>query len=577
VWIEARRRVVLGHRRLAVIDTSPAGAQPMVSADGLLALTFNGEIYNHRSLRRELEEAGIEFRSRTDTEVVLALYQRDGDAFLTRLRGMFAFALWDGCRRRMLVARDPFGQKPLYWSARDGLFGAASQVQALRASGCVSLAPDPAGWTGFLLTGSVPEPFTVLREVHALPAGTFLTVDENGPGEPVRYYSVPAAHAIRGKPLAPGELEERVRHELRESVELHLVADVPLGVFLSAGIDSSVLLALAAEVSSATPRALTLAFEEFQGTPLDEAPLAEETARHYGARHETWTVGRSELRRELGSYLAAMDQPSIDGLNTYLVSRAARAAGWTVALSGVGADELFGGYPSFVDIPRAVRWGALPAQVPALGPSFRRLCRVLGVARDRPKFAGLFEFAGRWPGAWLLRRGVFLPYELADLLDPEAAREGLERLGILEIVRAAMSPDPGTDHGRVASLETGLYLRNQLLRDTDWASMAHSLEVRAPLVDALLVERLAPWLAGRPPGGGKALLAASVRPELPRAVRDRRKTGFAVPWARWFDGEIELHAWRRVPLLTHEGTPWTRRFAYALLDRGWPEGVASAA
>lgn len=568
-WLRPDGRVALGHRRLAIQDLDVRAAQPMASADGGLRLAYNGELYGFRALRAELEAEGRRFATTSDTEVLLALLERDGEAALGRLRGMYAFALWDARRGALLLARDPYGIKPLYLAEGPGVLRAASQVKALRASGAVSGAVDDAGLAGFYLTGSVPEPFTLFEGVRALPAGQCLWVDEDGPHAPRTHYSVAAtlaAAAVAPAAVDADEAERRVVASLRESVAEHLVADVPVGLFLSAGIDSGALLGLASEVAVEPLRTVTLAFDEYRGTDADEAPLAEAVAAHYGARHSTQVLTRADFRAALPGLLGAMDQPSIDGVNTWCVSRAAAAAGLTVALSGLGGDELFGGYPAFRQVPRSVASLGLPSRIPGLGRLSRAVLAALLPSGVSPKLAGLLEYGGEWAGAYLLRRGLFLPWELPALMGRERARAGLERLAPLEHIGAALEPDPGDDFARVVSLESSLYMRNQLLRDTDWASMAHSLEVRVPLVDRALLERTAPLIAAGALRPGKHFLGRSPARPLPAAITARAKSGFVVPLAAWLEQEPDLDVWRRLPQLARPGCPWARRWAYTVAN-----------
>lgn len=543
-WFSADGRVGLGHRRLAIIDLSERGAQPMASAGREWMVTFNGEIYNHRALRRDLEARGRRFRSESDTEVLLHLYAEKGAALVNDLRGMFAFALWDGRRRGLLLARDPYGIKPLYYTADGRILRFASQVKALRAGGAISSESDPAGEAGFYLFGSVPEPYTLYRDIRALPAGCTLWVDEAGPGEPRPYWSVAKAwRQVAAEParLDNNTLQARVRDVLLDSVRHHLVADVPVGLFLSAGVDSGALLGLMRDAGQTEVQTVTLAFAEFRGRPDDEAPLAERVAAQYGACHLTRVVGQAEFRADLPRILDAMDQPSIDGINTWFVSKAARERGLKVAMSGLGGDELFGGYPSFRDIPRWVRWLGPPGRIPGLGLALRRLGSALLTPSSRlsphvsPKAAGLLEYGGSYPGAYLLRRGLFMPWELPGLLGVERARAGLERLRLLAHIGAVLDPDPGTPFGRVAALEAALYLRNQLLRDADWAGMAHSLEIRVPWVDSELLRRLAPLLAQCAEADGKLLLANSPSEPLSAEIVRRPKTGFQTPVRDWLE------------------------------------------
>ncbi|HTB39199.1 MAG TPA: asparagine synthase (glutamine-hydrolyzing) [Reyranella sp.] len=552
IWIAADRRIGFAHRRLAIIDLSERGAQPMASADGALTITFNGEIYNYRALRAELEAKGYAFRTESDTEVLLQLYADCGPAMVNQLRGMFAFALWDAPRRRLLLARDPLGIKPLYYADDGWTLRFASQAKALLAGGAVSRDPDPAGIVGFHLLGSVPEPFTVWREIRSLPAGCTLLVEKAGPGAPVPYFSIAealsrrAAHSTSDLAHARAQVADAVR----DSVRHHLVADVPVAVFLSAGLDSGALLGTMADLGRHDVTAVTLAFKEFRGDLQDEAPLAAEVAARYGARHVVRTVDRREFEQDLPAILDAMDLPTIDGINTWFVAKAAREAGVKVALSGLGADECFGGYPSFVDVPRSVRFFRPFDFVPGLGRLTRHALASV-VASDlglHPKVAGLAQYGGSWEGAYLLRRSVYMPWELPNLLDRDVLETGLRRLAPLQRVARELRGGRWLDgFDRVSVLETALYMRNQLLRDADWAGMAHSIEIRVPYVDNF-------FLAALPPGvllagvNAKESVADIPRVPLPAASRNRSKTGFVTPIGGWIresaaaTGDVTLSA-----------------------------------
>ncbi len=333
------------------------------------------------------------------------------------------------------------------------------------------------------------------------------------------------------------ELEERVRAATLDSVKAHLLADVEVGIFLSAGVDLGALLGLMRDAGQPEIRAITLAFEEFSGTAEDEAPLAAQIAKRYEAKHVVRRVSEGEFRNDLPSILEAMDQPSIDGVNTWFVAKAAREAGLKVAISGLGGDELLAGYPSFVDLPRwRRRFGPL-ASVPGFGLIARLVLTNMApdLAHARPKALGMLEYANSWAGAYLLRRGLHLPHELPHIMDPDFAREGLWRLQPLRRLAASLIPDPGSDTARVCALESAHYMRNQLLRDADWAGMAHSVEIRAPLVDATLLQSLAPAMGGLTLRAGKSALANAPTVSLPDDVLSRAKTGFAVPTGSWMD------------------------------------------
>ena len=547
VWTDDQVGIGLGHRRLAILDLSEAGAQPMASADQRVTIVFNGEIYNFHALRAELEARGHTFHSGTDTEVLLALYREHGEGMTAKLRGMYAFALYDADRRGVLLARDPYGIKPLYVADNGTTLRVASQVQALLAMGEIDTTADPAGHAGFFLWGHVPEPHTMYRGIRAFPPGHTQWIDANGPRSPRPFATLNGALREAEALAEPvSDPDALVREALLDTMRAHLVADVDVGVFLSAGRDSTTLAALAAEAGGQL-RTVTLGFEEYAGTNDDEVPIAESVAASYGAVHQTVRVGQTDFLAALGPFLDAMDQPSTDGLNSYLVSHAAAQSGLKVALSGLGGDELFGGYPSFTDIPRLVRaLGRIPGRA-ALGRGFRAvsapLLARLGDARLSPKTAGVIEYGGDYAGAYLLRRGFFMPWELPDVLGPDLAREGWEALQPIarleETVRGLES-----DRLRVTALESAHYMRSQLLRDSDWASMAHSLEVRVPLVDWTLLRQLAPVLVAHPEVG-KHTMASAARPPLPRAVTERAKTGFTTPVRQWLLDSDELTAEER--------------------------------
>jgi asparagine synthase (glutamine-hydrolysing) len=467
----------------------------------------------------------------------------------------------------LFLARDPYGIKPLY-TANDGwTFRFASQVKALLAGGRISRDPEPAGIAGFHLFGSVPEPFTLCRDIRALPAGHTQRIDAAGPREPVRFANLAAILAAGAdEPADAAELEERLRAAALDSVRAHLLADVEVGVFLSAGIDSGALVGLMGDAGQRDIRAITLAFDEFRGTAEDEAPLARRVAERYGARHIVRRVDEREFRDDLPAIIEAMDQPSIDGVNTWFVAKAANEAGLKVALSGLGGDELLAGYPSFADVPRwRRRFGPLAA-VPGLGRTAHSLIRALapGFARATPKALGLLEYSRSWAGAYLLRRGLFLPHELTGFIDPDVVREGLRRLKPLRRLAESLAPDPGSNIGRVCVLESAHYMRNQLLRDTDWAGMAHGVEIRVPLVDVTLLKELASSIPSLAPRTAKAALAQAPSVPLPTEIVARAKTGFGVPTGAWMNAASDKAA------LAVRGRPHEAR---GLMSRRWSQAV----
>ena len=537
-WFSPDGRIALGHRRLAIIDLSEGGAQPMRSADGKIVVTYNGEIYNHEELRRECEARGRVYRGRSDTETLIHLYALYGADMIGRLRGMFAFGLWDEDKQKLLLARDPYGIKPLYYADDGKTLRFASGVKALMASGQIESAPDAAGLAGYYLLGSVPEPFTTYKAIKSVPAGAWMEAGAKGIGAPNRYFSLAAIYAQAEASAPTADVETSFRQSALDSVRHHLIADVPVGAFLSSGVDSGALLGLMRDAGQDVIRTVTLGFEAFRGTAQDETPLAAEVARLYGADHVTRWVSKEEFQGDLPKILAAMDQPSIDGINTWFVSKATRELGLKVAISGLGGDELLGGYSTFARLPKIVGAARAVPNLPGLrGVSAAAVgfARALGL-NVHPKTAALLTLGRTWAGAYLMQRGVFLPSELREAMaDPTFAARGLAELGPLDMIARELSPEPRTDFGKVAVLESGFYMRNQLLRDADWAGMAHSLEIRTPLVDSELLMRVSPLFARAAPPSGKALLAKAPATPLPDSILNRAKTGFGVPLRRWYD------------------------------------------
>lgn len=533
LWIANDGSVGLAHRRLSIIELSEAAAQPMVSTNKQYRIVFNGEIYNYRVLRQQLINDGYSFRTQSDTEVLLHLYAQKGELMVHELRGMYAFAIWDENRRGLFAARDPFGIKPFYYSDNGKTFIFASQVKSLVSNSKIDKSPCPAGHIGFFLWGSVPDPFTLYKGIQALPAGYSLWVDKDGNRKEKRYFCISDvlrnaevnSHTIdSSEPVLPlaNAFDDTVRH--------HLIADVPVGVFLSSGLDSSLLAAKSSEYVQEL-HTITLGFKEYSGTDDDETPLAEMVARHYRTNHKTSWIARADFNEEFEALLEDMDQPTIDGVNTYFVSRAAAGKGLKAMLSGLGGDELFGTYPSFTDVPRIVKHFSVYSKMSLLGKGFRWISAPLLKQFTSPKYAGLFEYGGTWGGAYFLRRGLFMPWELPTFLDGDMVRLGWEKLQTLESLQHTEEV-VSSDRAKIMALEMEWYMRNQLLRDADWAGMAHSLEIRVPLVDPILLASSASFFLAHSDMKKRIFNHALKRP-LPQALLDRTKTGFSVPTAQW--------------------------------------------
>ena len=513
----------LGHTRLSILDLSDAGSQPMLSADGRLQLIFNGEVYNYAELRRELVE-GYSFRGHSDTETIVAGMQAHGFGFSKRLRGMYAYGVVDSERRVLQLARDPFGIKPLYYYATDDVFLFASEVRTILESGLPQRRLCREAVTAYLETGSTGEYESIVAGIRSLGAGQELAVSFSGDRLRVEPIDKGATWA---KPVTTPKRRQDAVSELREllkdSVRQHLVSDVPIGLFLSGGIDSSALLALMREVEANEIRSFTVAF---RNSELSEESHARRIAAHYGAEHHEVVLSEEGLLARLPAALRGMDQPTADGVNSYIVSEGVRSAGLKVALSGLGGDEIFCGYPSF---RRQVALARLGRAGQATGRAVSVMRRAFGLRDVRwEKMDDFLQTGGRPEEVYGISRRMFPPPDVAALL-------GVSTTDAEDTVPL---PEDGTN--AISHLEISRYMRNTLLRDCDVMSMAHSLEVRVPFVDVPLCRYVLSLPGEWKLNGGrqKPLLLDALGAKLPEYVWNRKKMGFTLPFAEWMLGRL---------------------------------------
>lgn len=527
VWSDGS--ALLGHRRLAIIDLDPKSAQPMVSPCGRYRLVFNGEIYNYRELRAELAASGVRFVTESDTEVIVALYARHGESMLPRLRGMFAFVIWDSLTQAGFAARDPYGIKPLYYAQTSEGIWFASQVKALLATKHIPTTSCPKGQSGFWLTGSVPEPYTWFDAIKALPAGHWARFSNGRLQAPPQCWWNIADDFFGTSQQESASIQDEVREALLDSMRSHLVADVPVGVFLSGGIDSGSIAGMMVELGYRDLHGITVGFREFEGRHENEVPVAAQVAERYGIRHHVRWVTKAEFDADLPLILGAMDQPSIDGVNTWFASKAVAELGLKVVVSGVGGDELFQGYSTFRRVPQLHRMVSTLSRIPGVSAIFKGACLFQAKRSANARWADIPAMGSSLPGAWLLSRGLFSGHELPSVMG-KATELALHPMNWISEAAGSLPTDPRLV---MAQMESLFYLRNQLLRDSDWASMAHSVELRTPLVDAHLLRCLSPYLARFRDYPNKSLLSGAVHPALPEAVTRRTKTGFGVPMDAW--------------------------------------------
>jgi asparagine synthase (glutamine-hydrolysing) len=531
----------LGSRRLAILDLSPLGHQPMHDADTGNWIVYNGEIYNFREVRARLISEGVRFVSQSDTEVLLKAYGRWGERCLGELRGMFAFAIWDARKSRLLLGRDPMGIKPLYYCSVGQYFLFASELRTLLGTGLVPRRLDHAGLINYLNFGSLYDPITLIQGVSALQSGHYLSW-ENGVTRDVMYWDLAspedagAASTLGTDATARKNLEKELHATLDQAVRMQTVSDVPVGLFLSGGIDSS---CIAGILSRAGIRVNTFSLV-FREAEYSEGEYSRAVARVFATDHQEIMVSQCDMLDAIPYALQAMDQPTIDGLNTYLISRQTRAAGIKVALSGLGGDELFAGYSTFHDVPRMERFARFWGMWPKLlwRPAARMFASFSSETDRNRKIAALADPRAGLIHPYFLARALFTRDQRnALLLEADDLASARAMVPLMESLSHARGLDPVN---RVSYLESRCYMLNTLLRDADVMSMAHGLELRVPLIDHELADKLLAmagvWkLDANTP---KPLLVRALDGALPEEIVHRQKRGFTLPFERWLGEDL---------------------------------------
>lgn len=557
--IEITGGPILGHRRLSILDLSAAGHQPMGYCKGRYWITYNGEIYNFRELKHELENKKYIFKTNTDTEVVLALFQEDGEKSFTKLRGMFAFALWDEKEKALFLARDRYGIKPLYYYSDSEKIIFASSVKAIAKSGLVPVKKNSKAQIEFLLFGSVVSPETTLVKILSLPPGHFIVFRENYESKPIPYYSSLRFFSEMGEERSVATAN--IRTKLEEAVSLHLISDAPLGIFLSGGLDSSVIAALAAKKINHPISTFSIDFAEEE---FSEKRYQDRVSLHIGSNHASAKITKNNFLVSLDAIFDAMDEPTVDGVNTFFISQVAKEAGVKTVLSGIGSDEIFCGYSYF---QKAVILRHIQLRFP---DSLRKLSsRIVGFGRGFDK-AAFFLNKKDSLNFYLGFRGLFSPVDIAKTLDITVKE--IENLIKILGEREALETEKMNPINLFSYLDMKFYLQNQLLKDADSMSMYHGVEVRVPFLDHELVEYvsgLPPWLKVRR-GLAKPLLKDAARDFLPSEIITRKKMGFTFPFSSWLKSLPQGY----FPSLSSEITDkfysgdlhWSRFWATAVLS-----------
>lgn len=578
IYLSPQRDVALIHTRLAILDLSQNGHQPMHIADQRYWITFNGEIYNFLELREQLKKEGETFFSHTDTEVILKLYAKHGERCLDLLRGMFAFAIWDDREKVCFMARDPFGIKPFYYWYQGKTLIFASELRAIIALGIIPKQLSPVGLFTYLTNGSVSEPWTIIDGIKSLEAGSSLRWQDgkiyhqkyweiNFPSVRYAEHSVEPSYAPIVAKLSL-EAIATTRAALFNSVTHHLVSDVPIGIFLSGGIDSTALVAIARQIQGNELRTYSLTFKE---EAWNEGAIAKQVADHFGTSHTEYLLTADLAHNLLPEYWRSLDQPTIDGFNTFCISQIAHQQGMKVVLSGLGSDELFGGYGTFRQVP----WMVEQRQRVAL---LKAIAKVIGKGLEQlaqsPKYRRLGAFLTKdnsIKNAYGLVRGVFSHWEAYQLVQFYLGKDAGEQIKS-EIVTFITSENQyfsqfPTPQDEVSYLELSRYMRNQLLRDSDVMSMKWGLELRVPFVDRELFEVINQIPAATRLQNHKKLLTKAI-PEIPEYIINRPKRGFTIPFSQWIDKDL-LKGTMDIKIPTHIPLPpqqWYRRWSLVVLQ-----------
>ncbi|WP_316804887.1 asparagine synthase (glutamine-hydrolyzing) [Pedobacter nototheniae] len=510
--------IAFGHRRLAIIDLSTAGEQPMHYNDGELVITYNGEIFNFTELKAALIELGLTFKSHCDTEVILAAYAAWGTKSFEKLKGMFAFALYDAKKNLSFLVRDASGIKPLYYAHLQQQLVFASEIRAFK-----KISPfyteNPDWKVYFLAFGHIPEPYTTLSDVQILPKGKYLTWNHQTSSFNIHsFLNEKHPEQVNGK----DEAKEIISNSLKKAIQAHLLADAPIGVFLSGGIDSSLISLLANEQTALQENNyLNTLSINFEDTTFSEKPYQDIVSSKIHGKHQEYTITESNFNALFPTALKAMDQPTTDGINSWFINYFAKQNGLKAVLSGIGADELFGGYPSFKRMNLVNLLSKLPG-----------VFLKSAINLNKPALKRIYYLSYKnTVGHYLFLRGIFDPKEIAALLN----RSVKEVDQVLKNMKVDAMPANLKPEEQASWLESNMYMQNQLLKDTDSMSMQHGIEVRVPFLDQDLICALAQInhaikFKGDKP---KSLLVNTFINFLPDKIWNRPKMGFTFPFQKW--------------------------------------------
>lgn len=538
IWVE--NKVFLGSRRLAIFDLNNRSDQPMHSSCSRYIVIFNGSIYNYKVLRKYLIDNNIRLKTHSDTEVILELFALEGPKMLSKLEGMFAFVIWDCKEKKAFAARDPFGIKPMYIGTNlDGII-LSSQVKAILSTKLINNDKDINSQFSFWNLGYVMEPRTWFKNIKALKSGYYIYIKDGKIISEIQWYDLNKNWIIadsKEKKITKREFSKIIKDSIVASVKKHLIADVPIGIFLSSGIDSTIIASIASSNSNKKIIAITVSFESFDGSENDETFKAKKIAQKFGMEHHIFRVTQKDFQNDLPDILEAMDQPSIDGVNVWYASKAAAKLKLKVVFSGVGGDELFFGYNHFNTIPIVFNLFKYLKKIPTLIFFIKFFLKLISNLKKDKRWRAISKFSNSIFNLWLLKRTILTPIDIIDnkILSNKIDTEffyhnNFDTLTLSKIKNHKI---------QLAKIESTFYMRNQLLRDGDWASMYHGVELRTPLVDTTLLENLTNVMSSYSLYKDKQPLKFAFKTILPKNVDYKKKIGFQTPTKDWIKKYIK--------------------------------------
>ncbi len=543
IWYSQNKKIIFGHTRLSIIDPSTISNQPFFDNELNIVITYNGELYNYKELKKKLINFGYNFKTDSDTEVIIKLYHHYQDDMFYEMIGMFSFCLYDVKKNIVLAARDHYGIKPFYYSFCADKFTFSSQVKSIIECDYIPKDKSPIGACSFLINGSVLEPYTMYKNIYALEPGKFIKI-KDGNIFKQSYYDL-LDNILEIKEDASKYINDEIDliSSLKRTTERHLVSDVPIILFLSSGVDSTSILNSMSNSMSNKINTLTLGFDVYKDTKFDEINLAKQISSNFNTNSKFIYQGKDTFNKHKNNIIYNMDQPSIDGINTYLISNIAKKLGYKVAISGIGGDELFSGYPTFRQVPKMKKIYEYTYFLKNVSNIYYKFSKQFLKKLNLEKLAYFYKFSSSYMGAYTLRRSLFSIDEISNILPIELVKEGLEEFNqsLIDKDKLNSIKDETT---KITFLEFDNYLKNQLLKDADWAGMANSIEIRTPFVDKEFINNILKLKMKK--NLKKVDLIDTLNPTTRKILLNKRKLGFLIPVADWINSdENTYHSWAK--------------------------------